>query len=151
VARAANTTGAPLAVSQAVAACLPRHRAATRPPQVELLLERMRRDGVRFSHQAVGRLTSFCFSRDEPELAFQLFRVGRVRWLDVGGGGRWDQRGGRGCALVVEAEVFFTRTCTQAPQVFRRQAPGCRELQPRLLAVGAAQWGWWPGCVHADA
>ena len=59
---------------------------------MDWLLERMRRDGVRFSHQAVGRLSGFCFSRGQPQVAFQLFKasggggagvvgwVGWVRW-----------------------------------------------------------------------
>ncbi len=41
----------------------------------------MRRDGVRFSHQAVGRLSGFCFSRSQPQLAFQLFK--RIREMGL--------------------------------------------------------------------
>lgn len=51
------------------------HHAPAPRAQVDLLLARMLRDGVRFSHQAVGRLTSFCFSRAQPLVAYSLFKV----------------------------------------------------------------------------
>ena len=56
------------------------------PLQVDWLLERMRRDGVQFSHLAVGRLTGFCLSRGQPHVAFQLFKArGKAGWLPAPG------------------------------------------------------------------
>lgn len=46
---------------------------------MDALLHRMLADGVRFSHQAVGRLTAFAFSRGEPAAAYALFQV-RPGW-----------------------------------------------------------------------
>lgn len=63
------------------AQCTTRHHSA----QIDWLLGRMVRDGVRFSHQAVGRLTSFCFGRSQPRAAYLLFKARQgVGW---GGGG----------------------------------------------------------------
>lgn len=52
--------------------------------QVDQLLQRMRDNKVRFNEQAVARLTGFCFSRNQPQLAFQLFKVGGCVWWGRG-------------------------------------------------------------------
>ncbi|PSC70893.1 hypothetical protein C2E20_5639 [Micractinium conductrix] len=49
--------------------------------RVDQLLERMRRERVRFSHQAVSRLSGFCFSRGQPQVAYQLFKQVREMGL----------------------------------------------------------------------
>lgn len=43
----------------------------------------MLRDNVRFSHQAAGRLTTFCLGRGQPREAFSLFQV-RCTGVDWG-------------------------------------------------------------------
>ena len=44
--------------------------------QVDWLLGRMVVDGVRFSHQAVSRLTAFSLAAGQPKVAYRLFKVG---------------------------------------------------------------------------
>lgn len=96
------------------------------PPQVDWLLGRMLRDGVHFSHQAVGRLTSFCFGRGQPQVAFSLFKASKAP-AAVGSCTSTGPKPPQRCLLILPACVFHSpAACLPHPcscSLLRRRPP----------------------------
>ena len=112
--------------------------------QVDQLLERMRRERVRFSHQAVSRLSGFCFSRGQPQVAYQLFKASEA--LLVGGGGeagrgRLAQEEGRASALHPLLALWWRRLVLRAasPHTAPSLAPFCAPPVAASAGDGAAK------------
>lgn len=118
----------------------PNHIPTPSPPQVDQLLERMRRDDVRFSHQAVGRLSGFCFSRSQPQLAFQLFKrireMGLLRLEPAGAAGAT-----AGAELASESEASDAEDAEQGEEAAEAAGASEGELGYEALDLAAGSEG----------